>query len=661
MAQELSNMPKGKLAWWNKSYSIPSVAMRSFLAILLIIIGGVFVHNGKTIYQEVLFGKMQESNKINVSANIPPPEAALPKAPEKQYQISVESYLVSLNHPQEKEFVDANQLYSSSAERVDSRGFVNVWQLRRELAGIEPLITSNDTDGCFSEGDYYSDEGSPPEAKELERRQQVDRKNRENEQACISDVESQYKKYIAASDAFNQIWVPILMESIHKGDSVAEVIMRQCQTTPILDRTKIESVCDVLPERRDFAVKRLLEIGFSPAYDWEGELREKSMFVSAQLGYGYKGRLDLQAVAIAGMRHGVYGLESRDLTPFSNYVAWNDNNYYDKFKNYQNTIFILLARKYVSRAFTLPGYPTLRLNRDPVIANALTWGPMFLDQAKESVSAISPLYPFEPYMSNTKDEQVGGIFPNLPKLDAYFYLELNVDTYEKRLNEILEASEETINYYLKQDPRWAVFLINRVGHHEYQPVGKFSSTNKLDQKLLGRWKLVKSYENWKVSLGIPAVSLEIRADGENMKVTSNTEGSLVPPLQNVQDCTLRYSGGTTYLWSREGVINAGYEEHPSYQSSTPLGDLSGYYSLRATIPGQNQESVDMGVFAPFDPDKHYDQILMQCSGAEAIDTNRVRFLLLTEDALIEFATETPTRRTVFVRQYQRGASANKSK
>jgi hypothetical protein len=649
--------PKGNFAWSNKSFSTPSIVMRSFLLILLIIIGGIFIHNGKTIYQEVLMGKKQEAIPANVSANNPPTEAALPKATEKQYQISVESYLVSLSPPQEKEFVDANHLYSSSTDRVDSRDFVNVWQLRRELAEIEPLVISNNTDGCFTEGSSYSDNGSPPDAKELERRQQEDQVRHEKEQACVSDVESQYKKYITASAGFNQIWVPILMEAIHKGDTVAEVIMRQCQTTPILDRTQLESVCDASAERRSIADKRLLAIGFSPAFDWEGELREKSMFVNRQLGYGFKGRLDLQAVAIAGMRHGIYGLNSRELTPFSYINRTQDN---DQLITYQNTVLIQLARKHVLRAFTLPGYPTLRLNRSPIINSEFTWGPVFLEQAKKGIASLDPvLYPFETSMSFTKEEQVGGIFPNLPKTGSHEGLDVNI--YEKRLGEILSASEAAINFYLKQDPRWAVFLINRINHHEYLPVGTKISSNKLDLKLLGQWKLEKSYENWKLAPEKTEGILDIRADGEYIKATLNTEASLQPPLQDVRDCTLRYSGGTTYLWSHAGLKNVGFEDHPSYESSTPLGDLSGYYSLRAAVPWKNPEPIDMSVFALFDPNKKYEQILMQCTGGETLNSDRVRFLLLVDGVLIEIATETPNRRPVFVRQYERVTSVSRNK
>lgn len=650
--------PKGKFDWMNKSYSIFPNLRHLLKPLLWLAIVGALALYGKDAYLGIASSlshlhERWSSASNDISQHISSSNTAPTKYETAVRHVSVQAYLNKT-----PEYIDANSLYSSSTERTDSRGFINVWQLRRELAVVEALITENNSDACIFEGEDHSEENALPSAEELERRRQESRKEQEESRSCIANIEKRHEEYMSAAASFNNAWLPLLIGATQKGDAVAEVIMRQCQTTPILDRSQIESVCDANPERKSVAARRLKEIGFSPAYDWESEFSEKAKPAPLGKEFGRKRILELQAIAIAGLGQGVYGLDSSDLMPFSN-IARNQ----EQLETFQNTILIRLAKKYVQRAFTLPGHPKLGLNRSPLIARELTWGPVLLEQAKHLAHSADS-YPFK---TRIRDEDEVGtakavkIDPNQPKTDNSV-AGLDASIFEIRLGEILASTESTINHYLKQDPRWAVFLINRVGHHEYSPVGINTTTHKLDQKLAGRWVLEKTYEDWQASSEKIEGILDIKAEGNYLKATTRIEDSPLPPLQNVQDCQLRYSGGSTYLWSRKGkqVTSAG-KTYTIYTSSTPFGDISGYHVLRAVFEGMghNIPGIDMNIFASFDPAKRYDQILMQCQGGEAPDTDRVRFLLLVDDVLIEVATEASARLPVYIRHYYRFGTAKK--
>jgi hypothetical protein len=91
-------------------------------------------------------------------------------------------------------------------------------------------------------------------------------------ESCIAETKLAYVNYTEARKKFNDTWLPILFIAIMKGDEVAEVIMRQCETTHVLDRNELESSCDSSSARCAKAKERLQEIGFIPAIDISDEL-----------------------------------------------------------------------------------------------------------------------------------------------------------------------------------------------------------------------------------------------------------------------------------------------------------------------------------------------------------------------------------------------------
>jgi hypothetical protein len=104
--------------------------------------------------------------------------------------------------------------------RTDPKGFIDVWQLRKDVSAVEQLDATDDTESCSPEGD-------PDET--LSRRQ-IERQERESA-ACQKRVHTEYAIYQQVWKALNSAWLPSIYNAISRGDRVAEVIMRQCETT----------------------------------------------------------------------------------------------------------------------------------------------------------------------------------------------------------------------------------------------------------------------------------------------------------------------------------------------------------------------------------------------------------------------------------------------
>jgi hypothetical protein len=93
-------------------------------------------------------------------------------------------------------------------------------------------------------------------------RQQIAR-HLQLEGRCIAAARSQARRFEAARTAFNRGWLPALKAAIARGDVVAEVIFRLCETTPVIDRGDEITTCN--ETKAAAAVARLREIGFRPA------------------------------------------------------------------------------------------------------------------------------------------------------------------------------------------------------------------------------------------------------------------------------------------------------------------------------------------------------------------------------------------------------------
>ena len=428
-----------------------------------------------------------------------------------------------------------NSAYSLSATNdpvfkpvVDARGFIDVWQLRSDVALVPDKVDEVDNDYyCYPD----HDDGIQPSGKELER-------ERKFIKACVEKSEQELLKYKRIFAAFNQAWLPVMMSAISKGDTVAEVILRQCDTTPAFDRSGIENTCAGDTTMAEF---RLNQIGFSPAL--------------------------------------------QNCNGYSNFPESPVVDYPRAFTFYRST----------SGVWKTDSFACLSLHRQPQTPGFMTKG---------------------------RELHYGG--------GNSIYDGLN---FQQPSSVMLARQEAEINRYLKQDPRWAVFLLTRVGRHEWVPEGTKSNTHILDASWLGEWELEKETYDWRYITAGMVKNTGHAAISQNGEFTQITIQSVThqPPFLDVENCTLRYSGGSTFNY---------YINNEEDATHTNLG----YYGTG---------KINSETLAPLDPKKRYKQVLMQCANAEADDNSRMRFLLLAEDTLIEVGYEPMRGSGIAVRHFRR--------
>lgn len=487
--------------------------------------------------------------------------------------------------------------------RADSRGFVNVWQLRKDVSTIEALTAYDNEEQCHSEADpdqLLSEE-------EIRRIQQ-------NTEVCIEDAKRAYEKQLKLKQTFNDVWLPILYSAISKGDEVAEVIMRQCETTHILTRSGIESTCDSSSTRRRKANQRLLEIGFMPAVEISDKLindRGNSMTKRGKNQIAVIPKIKSGALAHNRFLISMNGNTADDEASLDNYFRWS----------LMEAIF-----QDAPRAFTFsPGYAeagwltsefsTLRLNRKPLTPGNLTRGPRLHYGGGRSIYT-GPYYwrfgPREIFIS-TK--------PYSSKVVAGPSSQEFLQQREKLLAEI----ESNIDAYLAKEPRWAVFLLQRVGHHEWVPERTSSETSKLNSAWLGDWLLTDIFnrkrDNW-IRLNDSTYNTKARITRKKGSALISFESLKPPssPIGDASECQLRYSGGLTYLPAEN--------MEAAMSSETVLGYLSTY-----PIEGLSD------TLKPLNPKKRYRQVLVNCPEGESLNSRRTRYLLLAGDTMIELASD----------------------
>lgn len=486
---------------------------------------------------------------------------------------------------------------------VDSRGFIDVWQLRRDVAEVESLMPSTDLAHCLADGDknaQYLSEMPPLYT--------------DTRSICIEKIQRSEAAYQRTVTAFNEAWMPVMLEAVRKGDVVTEVILRQCTTTQVLDHSQIESTCDQEPQRQVVAVQRLKEIGFAPAYDMK---RERLPVVDGRIS-----AVDAQKVMFDRFQHGIFPI---DETLKMRWEAPEKN--VEGLEVLRRDKVIDAAVQEAPRAFILPipQYATLRLNRSPRAPNLPTWGRRDYGGVDTKITSIH-FWRSGPY----KIDPVYGDSAFASK-DDYRFL--------TQLHELLTATESNIDRYLKQDPRWAVFLLHRIGHHEWVPEGMESDLGNLDSKWLGRWELYKTYDDFKEVESAP-VGVSVISDGETTTATFQSNDASSSANQSGAPCRLRYSGGVTNL---------------------PPDDANGVYLMNAVLgfrPLTSEQLLEekrdlFGPFAPLDRKTRYPQVLVQCPEGEWFDTDRARFMLLAGDTLLEVIREQEAGSSMIIRHYRR--------
>jgi hypothetical protein len=346
--------------------------------------------------------------------------------------------------------------------KVDSRGFIDVWQLRDEVAALEMLDVSDDNYYCSPEGDGAE---NPADLKRALQQQK----------ACEEAVRTAFVPYDKARKAFNLVGGPLIRTAIRRGDQVAEVIMRQCDTTPVLDRRDTESTCDEDERRRAVAINRLADIGFVPA---TVDVRTQFFNLGGLAGAKQIQRIaDNQIAVLKKMRSGALA--------FDKHMVRYDGNVADDaitLETIRRWAVIEAVVQDAPRAFTISSladydtarkFPTFRLNRQPEAAHPAiaTWGrARYQDQRNKEDFRVAywRSAPRKIYTRGrrTKDERILVAGKGAPE-------------FEQARARLMADIASNIDRTLAQDPRWGVFLLERVGHQEWTPTGRQSTTKKL--------------------------------------------------------------------------------------------------------------------------------------------------------------------------------------
>ncbi|MDD2776781.1 MAG: hypothetical protein PHU06_12560 [Gallionella sp.] len=539
--------------------------------------------------------------------------------------------------------------YLNFSAKVDTRGFINVWKLRHDVALLEPLKAKDLGDkSCGSQQEYEGDdqeyEGDADRSslneEEFKRREmaaahiQAIEANQVRE--CVAKMNMAHQVYADAFQAFNATWLPALIEAMHRGDLVAEVILRQCSTTPVIDRSNIESTCTNDRVRKKIAVKRLKEIGFAPAF----ELTEEPGYWEFDSGSSYstQGRLALQEIILYTIAEGNLGNIPNDATGCQEEPDFNSNN-----RLIQEALF--RVRQAFTFSWRRDETDFLKLVRQPIRSKELTWGPATLTTLPDRIFLTSIS------IHANRFHYAGGLTRNaMQSLDPCWGMGLHFADISSDVKTLVDAEQASIDRYLTQDPRWGVFLMKRIGHHEWLPYDMEPEPTKLGSEWMGHWVVSNSYEDFVLSGEKSEASADIYLDGATPRISikSNLKRDAWP--YDISGCTLRDSGGVSLQGILGSINNSVLGDLDNIVTSHSVGDLS------KEAKWINKETGLVNGLEPFGEKQGYRQILMQCEDGESTGSEVVRFLLLGKDTLVEVAVPYLRGGSVYVRHFKRPAS-----
>jgi hypothetical protein len=481
--------------------------------------------------------------------------------------------------------------------RADARGFVDVWALRRDVARVEALHVSEDGDRC---ADDSEERVSPAEQRRRDRAARL----------CSAEWQRARARFDDARRSLKRAWAPVLLEAIRKGDQVAEVIWRQCDTTSVLERSALESTCDEVPQRRAVAARRLREIGFVPVVDRRDEVLPPRADPTRQA--------HVRAATLHRFAAGDLGAWTIDL-----HLGGNVASSESVLEAFRDAMVLDTALVEARRAFTFTtgkGVRTdelagLRLNRSAATPGVLVWQANVIGGSGEPYTGrhdwragsetIYLKYGHKP------SEEVGGAD------DARVM---------RRVQQMLSDIEVTIERWLAEDPRWGVFVIERVGRHEWVPMNSSTESGRLDAAWQGAWALERQFDDWRAEQ-VPSRRARIVTRADRSWVQFDGERAGDPGTT----CELRYSGGSSY----------GQAE-------------SGHLPWFTRDPGRQRDPT--GPLLPLDVRKAYRQVLVQCAEGEHFDNRKARLMFLAEDTIVEI-TKPADRLPYIVRHWQRSADA----
>ncbi|HRH78667.1 MAG TPA: hypothetical protein PK129_15075, partial [Cellvibrionaceae bacterium] len=463
---------------------------------------------------------------------------------------------------------------------------INVWLLQKDVIEAETAAVSDNKKQCYLKRDPIFHPGSKESLRLINQ-----------EKKCVKQVAAAFARYQKLRQAFNAKWQPALQKAINLGDQVAEVIWRQCTTTSILDRSALASTCDNDPQRRKEATQRLEEIGFEAAID-----RNPHLDIPQD-----KLREQNQVITIHQMESGVYG----NWTIYDS-TGSNGANSPEKLEEIRRFAVIDAALTLVRRSFTYvrgqagneyESHAKLQLNRRPLGTPELAWNANVFHHGSLYTGRYDPARNgFKVYLhyDNFREITVGG----------------NRDTqYLRMLYDTLTRSEQRIDDWLQRDPRWAVFLLNRRGHHEWVPERMKSTFGQISKKWEGDWVLNKKFLNFKLATNKTTARLKIRK--KKTQTIVQFEEATAPSYV----CELRYSGASSYRPAAD------------YDISAAARGFLGHLPDIAPISPFDKGPIEP--FTPMNPREVYPQVLIQCPQGEWPDNRTSRFFFLSNAAIIE--------------------------
>jgi len=338
---------------------------------------------------------------------------------------------------------------------VDDRGFIDVWELRKAVLRVASMPT-----GDYECNGYEGDgEDETPHFKSRRARLAYERQRRRQEQheqreitRCEREREKIANTFNDARNALNREWMPALVRAMELDDPVAEVVVRLCETAPTLDRTGIAADCSENPAEQTIARQRLEAIGFKPALH---------NYVVTDQGTAYRGSQQYCATApgetsqecrfradaeryeriLSVMKTGYIGVaESWNTCQ----IKWADPHLDKIVEECQRLQNLMMA---VSGA--VPRFYTAGPLED-----STGLGPGGLSLARPILSGKpgTPLYA-QVYESRGIVERHDRSKFSDPDFQAKFYADMD---------KAVQTIEANIDQDLHKDPRWGVFLIERI-------------------------------------------------------------------------------------------------------------------------------------------------------------------------------------------------------
>jgi len=355
---------------------------------------------------------------------------------------------------------------------ADDRGFINVWTLRKAVIALASMPTG-DFDECGYEGD--GEEEDPPKFKSRRARLAYERRIRKQQQEaqrllekCERDQEKVASAHASALTLFNQTWKPALIRATELGDPVAEVVLRLCETAPILDRTGIAADCSENPSDKNMARQRLEAIGFKPAlhnytvtnyFASEAESRQfcSSLEQEKQDECRLRAEVQRHTRILEVLRTGYADVAASRAWCLYKHRDPNVDKIAEECQRLHNLGLVVAA--------TIPRFYTSGpLEQQIYLGDGLSLARPILSGTSGNPEDA------DRYQSGVVKRYDGSDFREFsdPNFQAQFYSDLD---------KITQSIESNIDADLHKDPRWAVFLIERLAGRLYDAMNT-SDTNR---------------------------------------------------------------------------------------------------------------------------------------------------------------------------------------